>query len=429
MCRLTGEIAENAYDRTFVESVVGVNEYAGITSPYDYRLWDSDKNAACICDPGFTGIDCSLRVCPLGADPLTMVPSMCGGACADEQQAFSVDGGQGNAATLPGTYFLIFTDYSGGVYKTNEFALYTDNTVADFAALKLRNELAVKAALEELPNGVAGKVSVSTDSSYTGGAVQRSQLRLQVTFTTKSGNLPEMVLGWAGTSNAATLSSYVFQPGQPVQVLEIEPPNYTSGTELTTMTFKVYPVDQTLYGREAYWESSTDMAIASMEVINQRCVNGYPTGQVCPSAITDQIAAVADKIALQLNSIPAVKFAYGAPFVRDATVIVSQNPNFSGTYIVTIAFPDKQMGLNSLEYNFQHSDMSFTDPAPGVAVATATFSPTVATSQGDVINGNKEAVVCANRGLCDYTTGLCKCFLGFFGDNCGMQSAMSRGSK
>lgn len=38
-----------------------------------YNQWDAEKIYGCICDLGFTGYDCSLRVCPSGDDPLTTV--------------------------------------------------------------------------------------------------------------------------------------------------------------------------------------------------------------------------------------------------------------------------------------------------------------------------------------------------------------------
>ena len=38
---------------------------------YSYTQWDAEKIHGCICDLGYTGYDCSLRVCPSGDDPLT----------------------------------------------------------------------------------------------------------------------------------------------------------------------------------------------------------------------------------------------------------------------------------------------------------------------------------------------------------------------
>ena len=41
------------------------DEYANI-----YALWDADLTMGCTCDPGYSGSDCSSRVCPYGVDPL-----------------------------------------------------------------------------------------------------------------------------------------------------------------------------------------------------------------------------------------------------------------------------------------------------------------------------------------------------------------------
>jgi len=40
---------------------------------HQYGLWDANKNTACKCDAMWTGNDCSLRKCPYGDDPLTVV--------------------------------------------------------------------------------------------------------------------------------------------------------------------------------------------------------------------------------------------------------------------------------------------------------------------------------------------------------------------
>lgn len=35
------------------------------------KIWDAMKVMGCVCDIGFTGYDCSQRICPKGDDPLT----------------------------------------------------------------------------------------------------------------------------------------------------------------------------------------------------------------------------------------------------------------------------------------------------------------------------------------------------------------------
>lgn len=48
----------------------GVTQYEGVGA-YAYTNWEADKVMTCICDWGFTGADCSLRMCPKGDDPIT----------------------------------------------------------------------------------------------------------------------------------------------------------------------------------------------------------------------------------------------------------------------------------------------------------------------------------------------------------------------
>jgi len=390
LCRTVREIAVRAYNKKFTESVGGINYYTGITSPYEYRLWDADQNSACVCDVGYGGIDCSLRECPKGDDPLTTTKATCGGwECIDEIQSFSVDGNQ----ITPGTYYLTVRDFNGITYKTDEFKLYTGGSSdPDWDAHVAANEVNVKTALENLPNNVTGKIVVSSLSG-SGGSTPKDQYRMTVTFAGKSGNVPDMRLGWTGTSNAATRRAFVFQPGQPVQGVVI--PSSIGPTVYAKIS--VYPQDPTLYGLESYWVSDcTELSVAT----------------VSPNNPTKGESDVADGITAALNSISSIKLSYGKPFIRDGNVIAQY---VNGDYNVRIAFPDKQFGLSKITVNtYGTDDTCASDP-----------DARTVTVFGDVLDGNKEHVMCSNRGLCDYGTGLCACFTGYTGVACETQSTLA----
>jgi hypothetical protein len=49
--------------------------------------------------------------------------------------------------------------------------------------------------------------------------------------------------------------------------------------------------------------------------------------------------------------------------------------------------------------------------------------PLVIATEG--VKGTEENAVCSNRGLCDYDSGLCKCFNGFTEDDCSVQNALA----
>lgn len=42
-----------------------------------------------------------------------------------------------------------------------------------------------------------------------------------------------------------------------------------------------------------------------------------------------------------------------------------------------------------------------------------------------LFEGDKDLAVCSNRGLCDYSTGLCKCFAGFTKHDCSVQNSLA----
>merc|ERR1711871_1749799 len=103
---------------------------------HDYRLWDSQKNRACKCDPQYTGFDCSERKCPRGDDPLTVdsVDPQKSSTTTDdsayhqqpERQTLYIDSDSQNVV---GSVSLAFEDYFGEVFQTKPIPLEVELSV------------------------------------------------------------------------------------------------------------------------------------------------------------------------------------------------------------------------------------------------------------------------------------------------------------
>jgi hypothetical protein len=75
------------------------------------QMWDQHKTQSCDCDRGFTGYDCSERICPSGDDPTTD----CGDTAAEDYQLVYV----ALEDSADEQFFsLTFTDMFGGEFTT-----------------------------------------------------------------------------------------------------------------------------------------------------------------------------------------------------------------------------------------------------------------------------------------------------------------------
>merc|ERR1719359_1091426 len=130
-----------------------------------YQLWDAQKIQGCKCDLGYTGPDCSSRIAPKGDDPLTTVKSVTQtqmiqisqtNNILDTEPAVSTVSWAGQtgitAAAGPNTFFIIYYDQYGGVWRTDAIIQSTDD------ATTAAN---VQRALRNLPNEVLEMVTVA----------------------------------------------------------------------------------------------------------------------------------------------------------------------------------------------------------------------------------------------------------------------------
>lgn len=381
ICRTIKEISATKATKRLVDSVAGVNTFTGPQDYFTYRLWDADKHRACACDSGYTGFDCSARECPRGDDPLTNTAATCGGAaCANEVQNFLVAHTQGAGADGDATYRLRFYDFNGVAYDTADFTLKTKlnfGAVAN-AAAKAAVEAGVKAALEALPNNVTGLVAVAAS----GDATASENLRFAVTFTSLSGNVPDMNV-LQGSAVAAQGSPAIVQPFQRVQVVTIAGLGTTS-----TLGATLFPLNLTTVRKDtALTAKATGGAVVDDTVTDAAVAAANAVGVV--NAANVQAALLG-----AVRNVPAVAY-YGQNSVSARTVQVGA----TNAYTTTLILPNADFGTNLLQW---------TIGTAGAVTANAQWST----------DGNKEYSVCSNRGMCDSSSGLCKCFTGYYGAAC-----------
>lgn len=141
--------------------------------------WDNDRARTCVCDAGWTGLKCNLRMCPVGNDVMDHVPS----------------------PTLRQKHTITLYDSSTPMDNTNfgtqTFALqYTSQLNETFVTQPIAwnsNELTfadhIAGALTKLPNKLIDEVAVVVDLTntpatitieFTGDSVQGPQHKIEV---------------------------------------------------------------------------------------------------------------------------------------------------------------------------------------------------------------------------------------------------------
>jgi hypothetical protein len=150
---------------------------------YTYSLWDAEKIQGCVCDPGYSGYDCSDRLCPKGDDPLNTGVSQVDHATTIKFTAMS--------GTV--TFFIRFVDEFGDEWTTSTLTSTTYNTDT--------TDNGLADALLALPNNAIPSVSVTVPSGVANGGTDKWYT---VTFTGNPGDMASsLTVVTAGTVTAA----------------------------------------------------------------------------------------------------------------------------------------------------------------------------------------------------------------------------------
>jgi len=135
----------NAADAAKYDEDLSARATVSTTTGLDYTFWDADMSQSCVCDAGFSGPDCSERLCPMGDDPLTTGQH-------NEVQYVDVYGESMFAGTITFTY----TDEFGEQWETASFETTYYSGQGTTSALATD----AQSALQGLPGGMLNDVGV-----------------------------------------------------------------------------------------------------------------------------------------------------------------------------------------------------------------------------------------------------------------------------
>lgn len=139
------------------------NTYSGLANSFNYNHWDADKSQICVCDPGFTGHDCSLRTCPLGRDPLMTADSVCGNApCQSEVQALYIK--QKVAASSNPDPLTIRFGYQDKYGANPSRTLFSRPITLDAGLTAFAYRQQISMAFNSFPNNVLANVNVTVSA-------------------------------------------------------------------------------------------------------------------------------------------------------------------------------------------------------------------------------------------------------------------------
>jgi hypothetical protein len=114
----------------------------------NYKFWDATMSQSCVCDPGFSGPDCSERDCPLGDDPLTTGQHF-------ETQYVDVY----SEHSFAGQVALTYTDHFGDTWTT----VYFDTHAYGYIGTESSLAADAQAALRAIPDKALQSVDVTAN--------------------------------------------------------------------------------------------------------------------------------------------------------------------------------------------------------------------------------------------------------------------------
>ena len=339
-----------------------VEELAALAGAPAYRLWDAGKGHACACDPGYAGLDCAARECPLGPPA--------GHAGDISAVSFSVSGGQRKVG-----YRLVALARAPAAPNASSpvFSLSSDVT-ARYQVVWARNVARVEAAVRAIPNGGGATLVRAAVTGGGGDATNDPQLRVTLFF---AGPPPALVLQPAGVRPGTM--ALAFPPGAAVHWFSLPGGGGAYVPVLLQVWLGAAPAP-----RRAWAAAHGEAPIAGLDL---------------HSTVTTGAS-----VAAALSGVPHLK-RRGVVLRGNVDVVVALGSDLV-SYVVMVLVPPGTPQAPPLR--FRHGNSAAEVEAKEWMDATPLLDNFAAPPW----------VPCSDRGACDGGSGLCRCFEGAAGAAC-----------
>jgi len=349
-----------------------------------YSKWETDRLQKCVCDFGYTGLDCSERICPFGDDPETN--------CDDKRQIQQVKIDFGSLPGDPATFGLFDSDELSLTFRTyfgQNLSVPRVVNIFDSTGAGATN---LARSLKSLPGFAVSDVSVtaSVASDFTSATYN-------VTFDGTS-----LAVALAGSVSARLTATANTVPGN--QAMLICPTNSYGSLGCQA------PGCRPKYKQARLLSQPTSQVrVSSTAILRQ------------PSAITAGLSTVG-KWGVTATITIANRPETGEQTYSVATKIYGVD---DGDSVAETPLPPANSKLRNsvtlpygLEVDFDSGSL-----IPGQYEIKWRL-PTCSVTQVQSASAELELIECSKRGNCDRSSGTCKCFTGYSGANCGMQTVV-----
>jgi len=323
-----------------------------------YRLWDEYSTLGCKCDGGYTGADCSEKICKYGADPLYYDDTQNIRYANFTYEIYTLA-----STTITGNYSIWFQDKTGEAWQTNPISISA--TCTD-----------VTDALEALPNNVieSGSVLCYQHPTYA------------------STNVPIYDAGiYIGGSNSIIPKFTLAFPSNPGYLTQIALNKYLDGTRATLYTAESASTLAWHIYANGFTGEDTDIVPdlctgVSVTISTTNAASGYHQLAGLTVATTKLLkTCLGDSNGVSTDNVEVYNWDYGS-----ATVSVAEVTNSATVLSNTYANPH----LIKLIDNTQNS-VTFTDEVDPALYAYPKTK--LCSSTSSYINTNYPTGWCANR--------------------------------